>query len=52
MWYIALPLGGASRGSRATNLNVKTEDSGGPTILESLRAEVAFDQCGLPLAFR
>ena len=39
--------GGAGRGSRATNLKVKAEDSGGPPILGSLRAEVAFDQCGL-----
>ena len=35
-----------------TNLKVKTEDSGGPAILESLRPEVAFNQCGLPSAFR
>ena len=46
--FLQGPGGGAGRGSRATNLKVKAEDSSGPPILESLRAEIAFDQCGLP----
>ena len=29
-------------------MKVNAEDSGGPPILGSLRAEIAFDQCGLP----
>ena len=48
----ARPGGGTGGGLRATNPKVKAVDSGGPTILESLRAEIAFDQCGLPSAFR
>ena len=48
----ARPGGGTGGGLRATNPKVKAVDSGGPTILGSLRAEIAFDQCGLPSAFR